>query len=336
MSGKHIESLPMATQSRDWKMTAEADRHSQDQLQEVLRSLHYPYWIFSEERGSGGFHHYQGFIQTGKATRLSTLIKDFKAAGYVGDKGQGEIHFQPRGRQPVSEAIAYCSKTETHIAGPWSEGVPELHNKQGKRSDLEVLREAVDSGKTLAELMTDSETMYMMSGSKVLWVKNYIHAKAERKALEERRNHRWPKVHGIYIWGDSGVGKTTWVMDHFDDLYPVSGHDHPFDGYEGQDVVLIDEFHLGGALDVDSILRICDRWRIGVDARYTDVTPSWSTVIMTSNLSPKAQFDRVPDDQKPALSRRISEWHFTEADREAEVGHLDGLDPLSITIGDDR
>lgn len=338
MSGKHVQGVPGKTRSRDWKFTAEADRHSVDDLKNVLRKFGYPYWIFSEEVGQkNGYHHYQGFLQCGEnpVSRKSLTDKTIEF-GYVSPKGVQDIHFQPRGKNSVAEAISYCQKDRTHVAGPWSEGTPNLHDKRGHRSDLVILKSAIDNGATFTDLMIGDETSLLMSGNRADWCRRYIQAKADHKAEMELKNQSWSEVTGFYIWGDSGTGKTTWVMKHLSkSIFVASGRDHPFDGYAGQDVILFDEFRLGGALSTEVLLRACDRWHFGLSARYADITPVWTKVVMTSNLSPQEQFEHVPDDQKTALARRIREWHFLEEDRTASPSRLDSLLPLPIAIGDE-
>lgn len=61
------------------------------------------------------------------------------------------IHVEPRkGNQ--SQAIAYCSKTETRIAGPWTYG---SKGQQGYRSDLDSIMDAIEDNRTAREILIE-------------------------------------------------------------------------------------------------------------------------------------------------------------------------------------
>lgn len=342
--GRHVGDLDPNTQSRDWQITiprapagqvnqdGEPIDYSPEQIVSAFQIMGWSYWIFSEEVSESGLDHYQAFVQNNdRPIKLKDVRRKFKSAGIVNQWGESYADLLPRWHATVQSRIDYCSKSDTHKAGPWTDGEPRMYESKGKRSDLKVLAAAVDEGLTFDDLMTDPNYMYLMSGQRGKWVRDYIDSSQRKKAKELRKSHKWPDVHGYYIWGDSGVGKTTWVMEHFDDLYVGSGDKHPFDYYDGEDVILIDEFHFGGAFSGETLLRICDKFRVPIDARYHNVSPQWTRVIMTSNIPPAEQFRYFDDYQRAALSRRVSEWHFEEDDRGASVDRLDALLPLPIT-----
>ena len=307
MSGRHIASLPMETQSRDWKFTAKADGHTADQLIDVLRGTQYPYWIFSEEIGDGGYHHYQGFLQTGKApVRLRTMITQMIDLGYTGPDGQGEIHFQPRGRQPVEEAIAYCRKEDTHVAGPWTDGVPDLKASAGKRSDLIRLNDAIMSGMTYDEILRDPE-LTVIAASKMAWVKARCKiAYKDQIAKEEDR-----QVEVIYRWGTPGSGKTYSVMHGYprDQIYRVTDYQSPFDSYSGQKILFLDEFY-GGAkgceISWSQLQDILDVYPMEVHSRYANnASARWTTVVISCNRPLEDQYPEIIGPMRASLLRRI-------------------------------
>lgn len=342
--GKHVGDLDPKTQSRDWQITiprAPAGQchedgspidYSPDDIVQAFESMGWSYWIVSEEVSESGLDHYQAFVQNGNVPiTLSAIRKRFKKAGIVNFRGESYADLLPRWYASVESRIEYCRKSETHIDGPWTGGTPDYHTKQGKRSDLQVLGEAVDSGLSFDDLMTSDDYKYLMTGTRPRWVQDYIASKAKKEAKLLRKTHEWPEVHGYYIWGASGVGKTTWVMEHFEDLYVASGGAHPFDYYDGESVILIDEFLYGHPLTIETLLRMIDKFRIPIDARYHDVLPRWTKVILTSNFPPAIQFNHVDEYRRDALARRISEWHFEEEDRGTSVDRLESLLPLPIT-----
>lgn len=343
--GKHVGNLDPNTQSRDWQITiprAPAGQvhedgtpidYSPDDIIRAFKTMGWSYWIFSEEIGEeSGLDHYQCFVQNGSTPiKLKDVRTRFKQAGIVNQKGESYADLLPRWRATVQSRIEYCSKSDTHKAGPWTGGEPRMYESKGKRSDLKLLADAVDDGMSFDDLMTDPDYRYKMTGQRSKWVQDYITSRAKTEAKKMRKSHQWSDVHGYYVWGDSGVGKTTWAMEHFEDLYVASGGSHPFDYYDGESVILIDEFRFGGPFTTDVLLRMVDKFRVPLDARYHDVMPRWTKVIMTSNIPPQDQFRYVDDYRREALARRISEWHFVEDDRDASVDRLESLLPLPIT-----
>ena len=61
----------------------------------------------------------------------------------------------------------------------------------------------------------------------------------------DRRAAGWRDVETIYIHGETGSGKTRYVMEThgYSNVFKVNGESSgKFDGYDGQDVILFDEF----------------------------------------------------------------------------------------------
>ena len=81
------------------------------------------YCKWQKEQGAEGTEHYQGYVELAKAGRLSALKK-------INDRAHWE---KCNGTQ--EQNIAYCSKEEGRLDGPWEKGEKK---QQGKRSDLEA------------------------------------------------------------------------------------------------------------------------------------------------------------------------------------------------------
>ena len=57
----------------------------------------------------------------------------------------------------------------------------------------------------------------------------------------------WRDLEVTYIFGKTGGGKTRSVMDKYGyaNCYRVTDYKHPFDTYDGQDVIIFEEFRSG-------------------------------------------------------------------------------------------
>lgn len=100
------------------------------------------YGVYQLERGDGGTLHWQGYAELSKPVKLGGLKKWLPTA-----------HFEKRMGTDV-QARDYCmKKDDTFVAGPWEHGtfVPAA-NTQGKRNDIEAVRDAIDGGASRKEI----------------------------------------------------------------------------------------------------------------------------------------------------------------------------------------
>lgn len=82
--------------------------------------------------------HLQGYVQLRSPQRLSWLKKHFSHSA----------HWE-RAYGSYEQNLEYCSKAETRVDGPWTFGEATT---QGKRKELEEVKELLDSGTKVAEL----------------------------------------------------------------------------------------------------------------------------------------------------------------------------------------
>lgn len=136
-------------------------------------------------------------------------------------------------------------------AGPWQYGEEP---KQGKRSDLEEVKALIDGGASV-ESIADSHfsdwCRYRQS------FKEY--------SLMRSKKRSWQTTVTVY-WGPSGTGKTRRAAYEAGPnaywLNNTGGNVLWWDGYDGQEVVVIDEFY--GWIKYTDMLRIIDRYPYAV------------------------------------------------------------------------
>lgn len=80
-----------------------------------------------------------------------------------------------------------------------------------------------------------------------------------------------------------------------------------WDGYQGQKVVIIDEFF--GWLPWDELLKVCDRYPLNVERKGSVSLFVAGTVIITTNKPPHQWYDGRKCPFR-ALERRVDEWHY--------------------------
>lgn len=267
-------------------------------------------WVFQLERGSEstekneqGYLHWQCclLLERGHAIVLQKLLSVFQEHGIV-------VSFAMPVWKSTVAAARYCSKSETRVEGPfWSsksfeEGMMSGKlSKQGHRSDLEKVRGLLDDGSTPDDLVLDHPDL-VSSYSMIAYCEKYY------AALQKRRSTQRRKVKVIYIWGPTRIGKTTWVYDHtpIRDLYSTdAGDPHLWDEYDGQSVLLLDEFR--SQIPFSMMLRILDDFPCQLRARRNNRHAAWSTVYIISNWRLEEQYADHSDPDRAAFFRRIDE-----------------------------
>jgi len=269
-----------STRSEYWVFTINNPRN--DQCPEGWRDVVWAVW--QKERGAEGTEHLQGYAVFKNRKRIDWLKKQDAGA-----------HWEPR-KGNHAQAKAYCTKADTRVAGPWQVGEEPAEKEQGKRADLLVLKRKLDEGATEAEIASDPDTF-------PVWAKH--HKVVARYRMLTGKQRDWP-VFTQVIWGAPGLGKTRLARDMAGPaaywLPRPAGQVAWFDGYIGQDTIVIDEFY--GWLSLDLLCRILDRYPMQVETKGGAFPLTVKKVIITSNVPP-AQWYKLPPERTAALWRRL-------------------------------
>lgn len=110
-------------------------------------------------------------------------------------------------------------------------------------------------------------------------------------------------------YGPPGCGKTRWIYDNWDDWWqPMVGTYKWFDGYDGHERVLFDDF--AGARSeakLTSWLQLLDRYPVRVQQKGSSTWFNPKEIIITSNFKPHEWWDYTGRDVHfKALCRRIT------------------------------
>lgn len=244
------------------------------------------YMIYQFEQGKEGTVHIQGYVVFNCQKRQSTV-----------KLMEPRAHLEVR-RGTHEQAKAYCSKTDTRVEGPIEEGSDEgLGSKTpGKRSDLLMVKASLDAGAKDQQIAND------YFGSWCRYNKSFT---LYRSLVTVKR--AW-KTRVIVNWGVAGSGKSFSAhRDAGPDAYfKPPGHKW-FEGYEGQENVIFDEFR-GNWFDLSTLLRLLDAYPMRVEFKGGSVEFVARTIWITSNIMPEAWYN-VDIIQITALMRRLTEVH---------------------------
>lgn len=111
-------------------------------------------------------------------------------------------------------------------------------------------------------------------------------------------------------WGKTGAGKSKRAWEEASlDAYPKDPNTKFWDGYAGQEHVVIDEFR--GAISISHLLRWLDRYPVIVEIKGSSCAFKAKKIWITSNLSPDDWYAELDSETKSALRRRFTEVvHF--------------------------
>ena len=226
--------------------------------------------------------HWQGYLELATRQRLPGV----KLA--LGDPA---AHCEVR-KGTATQAAEYCQKSDSRKEG--SEPV-ELGARttivQGERTDLLAVKALLDEGKTEIEI-ADQQF--------VTWAKHYRAVERYKRLQTAARDF---KTDLFVLCGETGVGKSKVCREEFPDAYwkPRSNW---WDGYDGAEVVIIDDFY--GWLPWDLLLRLTDRYPLQVETKGGSVQFVAKTIVITSNKSYDEWYKETID--KSPLERRITKY----------------------------
>ncbi len=141
--------------------------------------------------------------------------------------------------------------------------------------------------------------------------------------LQEEHKTKWRDIEVTYIWGATATGKTRHVMEKhgYGSVYRVVDYKHPFDSYEGQDILVLDEFCDHFTLqDMNNYL---DGYPLTLPCRYVNKIACYTKVYIISNkdlseqyLDKKISYHALWE----AFIRRIHKViHFTDVGKYTEL-----------------
>lgn len=221
--------------------------------------------------------HFQGWVYFTNPRSFKSIQKLLKPR-----------HIEPM-NGTVEQNIAYCKKDGI---------VTELGEKpaQGNRTDLEELKDMIKDGAKAKDIFEAQPGNYIR-----------YHRGIEKAMNLYKIKRNWKMDVRIY-WGPPESGKTKKVYEEFnsEDIYQKPTGKW-WDGYDGEKVVIIDDFDPNNCFDItyDFYLRLLDRYPMQVEYKGGMTQFNSKVIIITSNFNPEEWFEHKKNRQ--AFFRRITE-----------------------------
>lgn len=250
------------------------------------------YWCLCDEVGQEGTPHTHVYLVFENAVMFSTIQKRFYGAHIEPAKGTNQQNRdyvlkdgEKYNKEPDGSYDYTDNSDKRHKGTNYSdtfEASGELPPDPERRQKYsEAILTMLQDGATNAEIIREFPTAI-----------NHLPNidRARQTLLEERFRTTWRTLEVYYIWGQTSVGKTRSIMEQYgyENVYRVTNYAHPFDQYQGQDVILFDEFR--SSLPLSDMLTYLDGYPVMLPCRYADKVACFTKVYVVSNLAFEEQY----------------------------------------------
>ena len=270
----------VTVQSRKWQITINNPQpkgFSHEHIKTLLLTLKsLIYFCMSDEIGNT--HHTHIYVYFSSPVRFNTLKKRFSQAHIekaYGTSCENRDYIFKEGKW------LHDKKKETNLLDTHEEWGTLPEERQGARNDYAELYELIQEGKSNYEII-DEKPDFISQIERIDKVRQIVHEEAFKEIF---RN-----MSVSYLYGDTGSGKTRSIMEKYGykNVYRVTNYKHPFDQYQGQDIIIFEEFQ--SSLPINQMLIYLDGYPIALPCRYADKIACFTKVYLLSNIDLKEQY----------------------------------------------
>lgn len=168
--------------------------------------------------------------------------------------------------------------------------------KQGKRNDLSDIREAIDQGKTMNDIIDIAKNYQCLKSAEIIL-----------KYRERKRDWK-PSVHWFY--GETETGKTRKAYELLENPFRKTNHSGKWwDGYDAHSHVILDDIKDTSRDMYSTLLELLDRYETRVECKGGSRQFLATKIIITSSFHPYEMYQSFNEAKE--LLRRIDEiTHF--------------------------
>lgn len=245
-----------------------------------------------KEDGTPKNPHYHVYLHFTNARDFDFIAKWFdlspsfvnKIKGRFGDALEYAQHINApdKYQYPASEVTANFD---------FGKAIEQNQKEKEKRQTITDILSRIDTG----EIKKYNITQFVGVNDYVRYGKQIKAAFEYRQQRLEREVNR--KMEVVYMYGASGTGKTTYAKmiaeEKGMEVFISSGSNDPFDGYKGQECVILDDLR-GSVFPLADLLKILDNNTAStVKARYRNVMLECDMLIITTTKTMKEFYKTV-------------------------------------------
>jgi len=269
-----------------------------------LQKLPYQYVLAAAEVGESGTPHLQGYAELTKPCSLSVLVDLLEKRAHIEsavDK-EASVIYCKKGEQPKAEYKSLGLHGPTYGKNVDIQLEKGSRKKPGERTDIHEVASAIMSGKRARDIAEEHP---------VAFIKYSKGIQSMLSVLDKPRDLRAP-LDVVVHYGPTGTGKTHKAIVEFPEAFKYSvSMGSWFDGYEGQQVAIIDEFR--GQLPFSFMLQLLDKYacKVQVKGGHREWKPE--KIIITSPEHPAFWYPKLEarEGKLKQLKRRLHAiYHF--------------------------
>lgn len=299
--------------SRKWLVTINnpVDHgFTHESIELILSSVHGStlYWCYCDEIGDAEktLHTHIFIYRDGpfKASQIAALFPDMHRDNCRGTAQDNRAYVLKDGDKYNKDDKGHYNYVDT--SGKWHTGTnlsetfkefgvcPQEH--QGKSRDADIIVSLIKDGATNQQIVDAVSSSY----------KDIDKIERTRSMYRDSSfTNVWRDMQVTYVFGTTGSGKTRGVMDKYGygNCYRVTDYKHPFDQYDGQDVLIFEEYR--SQFKIFDILNYLDGYPLLLPCRYFNRQACFTKVFILSNVPLESQYSMVDGESRKAFLRRI-------------------------------
>lgn len=256
------------------------------------------YWCLCDEVGEQGTPHTHLYLAFRNAAEFVMLHQRFHGAHIEGARGS---HRENRDYIRKEGKWQDDAKHETNLPETFEESgdLPEERGAAKKTSEeiLDMIMDGASNAEILRRYPCVMNRLQSLDATR-------------QTLLEEKYRKEFRHLEVTYLWGKTGVGKTSSILNQYgyENVYRVTNYEHPFDSYAQQPVILLDEFR--SSLPIADMLKYLDGYPLMLPCRYNDKVACFTKAFLVSNIPLSAQYPNIQLTEKEtwnAFCRRINQ-----------------------------
>ena len=283
-----------------------------DCLAGLVEAKVFNFFFGGKEVGESGTPHLQCVGRTPRDISIQALQRAIAAKS--GQPSRWAIKVAQKG---LAKNMQYCSKgTQSHEewrasnedgdnfgkdADTFQFGNPPRAG-QGKRTDLDNVVETIQAGADIREVATAHGASFI----------RYHNGIRELMAMMKSAP-RDSQTYGYWCFGPTGSGKSRWAHSIPGEAYVKDAANRWFDGYTGQETVILDDFRPNKLLTFQFLLTLADRYPMTVERKGSTLQFNSKRLIITTPHDIDSTFSHLEfllgDIQQ--LKRRFRELDFS-------------------------
>lgn len=195
-------------------------------------------------------------------------------------------------------AATYCAKSKTRVDGPLKYGNPPIR-RNTKSGHAELNRRCLDEG------------VEKLVGDGTISIKEYVKFKRSVDLYKQTTRHLAPvdELASEWYYGETGTGKSKTARERFGHSLHNKAINKWFEGYTGQETVLLDDFGPEHKCLGHHLKQWADHYEFQAETKGGTTTVRPKRIVVTSNYHPKEIWGDRPQDLGPIL-RRFKVTHF--------------------------